>query len=224
MPAVTLFSNPKGDPIATTHSPTRARSGLPIFTVGRFVASMRSTATSVCLSWPITLALNSRLSVSFTITSSASAMTCALVRTMPSGLTMKPEPRPCVGIRSPRPGWPGMPKPRKKSKKGESGSMSYKSAAVLFMVPETLILTTAGPCTAAIALKSGRLIPVRGASGAEMTDSPIAVAARAPPMPRWSCKPYPPANAAPIASDRTIRLWLVFISLLVFLPVGRKMA
>ena len=34
MPAVTVFSKPNGEPIATTHSPTRRRVGSPNFTAG----------------------------------------------------------------------------------------------------------------------------------------------------------------------------------------------
>ena len=63
-------------------------------TVGRSLASIRSTATSVSLSEPSTLARNSRLSVSLTVTSLALATTCALVRMRPSLLTMNPEPMP----------------------------------------------------------------------------------------------------------------------------------
>ena len=58
MPAVALFSKPKGAPMASTHSPTRVLPGLPIFTVGSPLASIFSTATSVALSMPITLARN----------------------------------------------------------------------------------------------------------------------------------------------------------------------
>ena len=87
-------SSPYGAPMATTHSPTRVAAGLPVFTVGRSLASILSTATSVTLSLPSTLALNSRWSVSFTVTSSASATTWALVRIMPSAPTMKPDPMP----------------------------------------------------------------------------------------------------------------------------------
>ena len=61
-----MFSKPNGEPIATTHSPTLSCSGSPSFTVGRFFASILSTATSVRVSAPTTFALNSRRSVSFT--------------------------------------------------------------------------------------------------------------------------------------------------------------
>ena len=80
MPAVTVFSRPKGEPIAATHSPTLAFEGSPIRTVGRFLASIFTSATSVRRSTPITFAWNSRLSVSLTVTSVASSTTCALVR------------------------------------------------------------------------------------------------------------------------------------------------
>ena len=66
MPAVTVFSRPNGEPIAITHSPTRSLLTSPIFTAGRPVASILTTATSVRLSAPMILALNSRLSVSVT--------------------------------------------------------------------------------------------------------------------------------------------------------------
>ena len=80
MPAVTLFSKPNGEPIATTHSPGRSFDGSPRRTVGRFFASIFSTATSVCSSTPTTFAVYSRRSVVFTVTSSAFSTTCALVR------------------------------------------------------------------------------------------------------------------------------------------------
>ena len=94
MPAVTVLSRSKGEPIAITHSPTRSRFTSPKRTVGRPLASIFSTATSVRLSAPTTRALNSRLSVRRTITSSAPSITCALVITRPSAETMKPEPTP----------------------------------------------------------------------------------------------------------------------------------
>ncbi len=63
IPAVTVFSKPNGEPIATTHSPTRSLLGSPKATFGSALASILSTATSVRRSVPMTLALNSRLSV-----------------------------------------------------------------------------------------------------------------------------------------------------------------
>ena len=81
MPDVTVFSSPNGDPMAMTHSPTRSLLISPIFTAGRPLASIFTTATSVRLSLPTILALNSRLSVSVTMTSSAPSTTCALVIT-----------------------------------------------------------------------------------------------------------------------------------------------
>jgi len=88
------------------------------------------------------------LSVSLTFTSLASATTCALVSTTPSGLTMKPEPCPRLII-SPA----GGAKRRKKSKNGLSGSICGIPA--VFTVPDTLMFTTAGPPRAAMVAKSG---------------------------------------------------------------------
>ena len=80
MPAEMLFSNPNGEPIAATHSPTLALLASPICTTGRFLASILISATSLRGSAPITFALNSRLSVKRTLISSALSTTCALVR------------------------------------------------------------------------------------------------------------------------------------------------
>ncbi|MNQ99079.1 hypothetical protein D3C85_1148010 [compost metagenome] len=75
MPEVTVLSKPKGEPIASTHSPTFSFSDLPSFTVGRLAASTFSSATSVRASEPIRRAFSSRLSLRVTIISSASATT-----------------------------------------------------------------------------------------------------------------------------------------------------
>jgi hypothetical protein len=109
MPAVTVLAKPKGEPMATTHSPTRSLLMSPIFTVGRLVPSILITATSLRVSAPITFALNSRLSFMRTVISSAFSTTCALVTMKPSAETMKPEPRPkgCSGPRGASGGWFG---------------------------------------------------------------------------------------------------------------------
>ncbi|MNC92270.1 hypothetical protein D3C83_86650 [compost metagenome] len=76
MPAVTVFSKPNGEPIATTHSPTLSLPGSPNLTAGSApVGSILISAMSDRLSLPITLALNSRLSVSLTVISSAPSTT-----------------------------------------------------------------------------------------------------------------------------------------------------
>ena len=80
IPAVTLFSKPNGEPIATTHSPTLSLFGSPNFTDCRPAASILITATSVRRSAPITFALNSRLSLNLTVISSAWSTTWAFVR------------------------------------------------------------------------------------------------------------------------------------------------
>ena len=85
---------------------------------------MRSTAMSVAVSTPSTLAVNSRRSLSLTVTSFASRTTCALVRIRPSELMMKPEPMPLNGIAvfcaAALAGMPGMPR---KNRKNGSSSM-----------------------------------------------------------------------------------------------------
>ncbi len=58
MPAVTLWSKPNGEPMASTHSPTFRRAGSPIFTVGSepFFEATFSSAMSLRSSEPINLA------------------------------------------------------------------------------------------------------------------------------------------------------------------------
>ena len=92
MPAVAVFSKPYGEPIASTHSPT-SRSLRVAERHDRQVLGVDLEHRDVGLRIePSTLALNSRRSVSLTVTSLASRTTCALVRMMPSALMMKPEP------------------------------------------------------------------------------------------------------------------------------------
>ena len=78
-PADTLFSKPNGEPIAITHSPCLTPGGAERSSAGRLLASILISAMSVRLSVPITFAVNSRRSVSLTVTSVAPSTTCALV-------------------------------------------------------------------------------------------------------------------------------------------------
>lgn len=121
-PAETLLSNPNGEPIASTHSPTFKSRVPPRCITGRPLAAIQSTATPVFGSEPNTLATNSRRSVSSTVTSLASRTTWALVRIRPSALMMKPEPWPREGwldAPSSRPCcWPGTPNRQKYPQKG----------------------------------------------------------------------------------------------------------
>ena len=82
MPAVTVNVNasPRGLPIASTHSPMRVESELPNETLGRPVAGILMTATSVEGSVPTVRAVNSRLSRRRTVTRLAPSTTWLLVR------------------------------------------------------------------------------------------------------------------------------------------------
>src|SRR5215831_14590825 len=80
IPAVTVFSNPNGEPMATTHSPTLSLLGSPNRTAWSPDASILIRPTSVRRSTPMTRALNSRLSLNFTVISSAASTTWAFVR------------------------------------------------------------------------------------------------------------------------------------------------
>ncbi len=154
IPAVTVFSKPNGEPMASTHSPVRRSLALPSLTTGRSLALIFSTAMSVLGSAPSTFARNSRRSVSLTVTSVASFTTCALVMMMPSGLTMKPEPMPCIGTSC------GTMRPWFcwKCRKNSNGSPLNASGPIciaVFSVPVTLMLTTAGPYSSVMCGKSG---------------------------------------------------------------------
>ena len=68
MPLVTVSPIPKGLPMASTRSPTSIFDVSANVTAGRLSASTLMTAMSVCGSRPTTLAVNSRPSVSVTVT------------------------------------------------------------------------------------------------------------------------------------------------------------
>ena len=75
IPAVTEKSKLKGEPIATTQSPTFRVLLFPTSTLGSFLPSTFNTAKSERGSTPIISAANSRLSERETITSVASSTT-----------------------------------------------------------------------------------------------------------------------------------------------------
>ena len=223
MPAVTVLSKPYGEPIATTHSPTFESSVAGNFTVGKFFASIFSTATSEALSKPTTLALNSRLSVSFTLTTEASATTCALVRMTPSALTMKPEPSPRIGISFL---CCGIPKPRKNCENGSSGSslgIPRCCIAVFSSLDVTLMLTTAGPCDCTIEVKLGSAAYTGVFAGTTGTATGAAacdvIAAGVTACTSAGCVPseVKPANAANDSAPAATRLRTNILGFMVFL-------
>ena len=79
MPEVTVESRPKGEPMASTHWPFLSFLVSPIGKAVMPLASILMRATSVRSSEPMTLALNSRPSVSVTMMSAASLMTWLFV-------------------------------------------------------------------------------------------------------------------------------------------------
>ena len=171
MPAVTELSRPNGEPMAITHSPTFKRDTSPTFTAGSPVAWILTTATSVRLSAPIILALNSRLSGKVTRISSAPSTTWALVMMKPSAVKINPEPTPLgcdssgAGVRP----WRGaclgalgafgvlgigMPKNRRNNS-WVSSSMPPPLLAGLRAFSSVRILTTDGPTCSTNSVKSG---------------------------------------------------------------------
>ena len=159
IPAVAVLSRPKGEPMASTHSPVLRFAGSPILTTGRSAASILITATSVRLSAPTSLAGNSRRSVRRTVISSASPTTCALVRMYPSLVTMKPEPMPRISGAPPcaPPSGSGTPKRRKKSRRASSPRAPEDSVR-----PTTSTFTTASPYRSTSSVKSGSSRSARG--------------------------------------------------------------
>ena len=162
LPAVTVLSRPKGEPMAITHSPTFRRFTSPIFTGARPVASIFTTATSERRSAPTMRALNSRLSVSVTMTSSAPSTTWALVMMKPSAVSTKPEPTPrCCGSSSwlrglpRRSGWLGRGMPKRRKNSSMFGSMKPPGRSALVRRSVVRMLTTEGPTRSARSVKSG---------------------------------------------------------------------
>src|SRR5215471_18432229 len=95
IPAVTVCSRPKGEPMANTRSPTLSLSESPILAIGSvLLESILTTARSVCRSIPTIFASVSLESQSFTRILFARRTTCAFVRIKPAELTMTPEPVP----------------------------------------------------------------------------------------------------------------------------------
>ena len=151
-----------------THSPTLSRLTSPTFTAGKPLASILTSAISLRLSEPMILALNSRLSVRVTKTSSAPSMTCALVMIRPSADKTKPEPTPrgcssscCCG----RFGWGdgcwrgtlgiGRPKRRKNSNISSWPPPSGPPLGATFS--RVRIFTTDGPTCSTRSVKSGKV-------------------------------------------------------------------
>jgi hypothetical protein len=188
--------------MAITHSPTFSLPTSPSLTAGRPVASILTTATSVRLSAPMTRALNSRLSVRVTISSSAPSTTCALVITKPSALRMKPEPTPrCWGSSSPwppprgapRPPGSGMPKRRKNSSMLGSMPPPPGAAELRPLRSRVRMLTTDGPTFSTSSEKSGN--SARACAWANWGAQPAA-------RPRQ--RPAATARRRPRCSGRTI--------------------
>jgi hypothetical protein len=97
MPLVTVWSNPKGLPMAMTFCPTWRSRDVPIVTgvmSETFSASLR-TAMSLFGSRPTSLASTCFWFGRLTMNLSPSAMTWKLVTTCPWSSQTKPEPLPC---------------------------------------------------------------------------------------------------------------------------------
>ena len=110
---------------------------------------------SVLVSTPITLAVNSRRSVSLTVTSVAPFTTCALVRITPSALMMKPEPSPRTGAGRPWKGWP--------RKNGPKGPFGPKGLALPGGPLSPLSSSSSSPCsTAGVALVTTAMFTTAG--------------------------------------------------------------
>src|SRR5581483_878874 len=174
-----------------------------------------TTATSVSLSMPATLPLNSRRSESFTRTSSAPSTTCALVSTTPSACTMNPEPMPCCGRRGAGP-W----KRRRNSLSGLSSSSSppppgfapkgdWPRGEASFVA---VMLTTAPLFASTIAAKSGSICvappeaaaPACGVGAVLPAAGTLAVAGGALALTGSSLVQPPASASAATANSRTL--------------------
>ena len=93
-PAVTVYWNPYGLPMAITSWPTRIAEESPSGAATRSSPEMRTTARSVSGSAPTRRASNCRPSARVAVTVAASATAWLVVRMKPSGVKMKPEAAP----------------------------------------------------------------------------------------------------------------------------------
>src|SRR5262245_576263 len=142
MPAVTVCCRPNGEPIASTQSPTLILSESPRVADGKLLPPCsRSTARSVRLSTPASLALNFFPSAVTASISVARSTTWALVSTVPDGSTMTPEPRLRAGS-----GRSGVsPKNRRKNSSPKNSSIGVRPVPRVTV----LMLTTAGATVSA---------------------------------------------------------------------------
>ena len=171
-----------------THSPTRRRPTSPTLMAGRPVASIFTSATSLRLSAPKILALNSRLSVRVTKTSSAPSTTWALVMIKPSDEKMKPEPTPlgCSSSgagRLERGAWRGilgMGRPKRRKNSSISSSPGPPGAARGTTFSSVRMLTTDGPTISTKSVKSGkvRTWAVAACQGARATVTVVQTSAK----------------------------------------------
>src|SRR6185503_16205003 len=143
MPAVTVCWRPKGEPMASTQSPTLSLSESPSVAEGKVPPPWRrSTARSVRLSTPATLALYFLPSAVVASISLARSTTWAFVSTVPDGSTITPDPRLRAGS-----GRSGVspPKKRRKNSSPKNSSIGVRPAPRVTV----LMLTTAGPTLSA---------------------------------------------------------------------------
>ena len=142
MPAVTVCWRPKGEPMASTQSPTFILSESPSVAEGKVPPPWRrSTARSVRLSTPTSLALYFLPSAVIASISLARSTTWALVSTVPDGSTITPEPRLRAGS-----GRSGVsPKKRRKNSSPKNSSIGVRPAPRVTV----LMLTTAGATVSA---------------------------------------------------------------------------
>src|SRR5215471_2257099 len=221
MPDVTVPPSPKGLPIASTQSPTRAFVESPQLAAGRgaFGSTLRS-AKSLTGSRPMTSACNTVSSDNVTVICSALAMTWLLVTISPFGSMTNPEPseatRKAGGLAPP--GAPLSPKKsRKNSSRGAPGVGNWASdpplapGATFVWVVE--MLTTSPTSLAAswektsekgvVSVVSARLGCAAISSSAS---NPKYRAARRPQQVKLMSPRHEPASA-PLQPSRRIRHW-----------------
>jgi hypothetical protein len=159
MPAVTLFSKPNGEPMATTHSPTRVRCRVAEAN-DRQIVGVDAQHGDVGQ-----LVEADDLGLEFALVGQLDGDLVGIVDDVRVGqdqpVGADDEARTHAARRRRRAA-SGMPKRRKNSNIGSFGSI----VAAVFDGPLTLILTTAGPLRSTMALKSGSPTPDRGQGAA----------------------------------------------------------
>jgi hypothetical protein len=162
MPALALLSKPKGEPMASTHSPTRVLAALPILT-GQVLGVDLQNGDVAGLVEAEDLGLEFALVGQLDGDLVGAVDDVGVGQDGPSALTMKPEPRPRTGMLRPVLRNAEAAEELLHGFVGVELGRSSDAFGPPLRVPETLMLTTDGLLRATMLLMSGSAAVAAGA-------------------------------------------------------------